>query len=373
MAHVEDRWMVPGPNGRKIKGPRHGQGSRWLAVWHETDGRRRKRAFKTKDAAEGHLDHVGVELRSGTYIAPERGQIPLSEVAERWFQEQVHQRATSLDVIRRRLDHTILPTLGDKRLSQIDRTVIQAAVGQWAEGGLAPSTIHVAYVYLAGICSLAVDERRITATPCRRINLPRVEAIPVVPLTTSKVQELTDALPTEYQRMAVLGAATGMRSGELRGLTWDRVTVVDGGAIIRVDRQMVSTRTFEPVWGPPKTESSVRNIPVGKATLEVLGEPGEGLVLQTAAGGAMTRPLASRAFRPAADAVGIARGTGWHELRHYHASALIAGGSSPVAVAHRLGHKDAVETLRTYAHLWADDDERMRDATDGLIRLPGKG
>ncbi|HYQ76176.1 tyrosine-type recombinase/integrase [Cellulomonas sp.] len=370
MAHVEDRWMVPGPNGRKVKSPRHGQGSRWLAVWHENDGRRRKRAFKTKDAAEAHLDHVGVELRSGTYIAPERALVSLGDVAERWFQEQVHQRATSLDVIRRRLDNTILPTLGDRRLSALDRTVIQAAVSGWTADGLAPSTIHVAYVYLVGICSLAVDERRIPVTPCRRINLPRVEVVPVVPLTTAKVQELTDALPYEYQRMAVLGAATGMRSGELRGLTWDRVTPVAGGAIIRVDRQMISTRTHEPLWGPPKTPSSVRNISVGEETLKSLGDPGEGLVLRTERGGAMTRPLASSVFRPAADSVGIPRGSGWHELRHYHASLLIARGSSPVAVAHRLGHKDAIETLRTYAHLWADDDERMRDATDGLIRLP---
>lgn len=370
MAHVEDRWMIPGPTGRKIKSARHGQGSRWLAVWHEADGRRRKKAFATKDAAEAHLDHVGVELRAGTYITPERAQVRLSEVAHRWFSEQVHQRATSLDVIRRRLDNTILPSLGDRRLSELDRTAIQAVIGEWTASGLSASTVHVAYVYLAGILSLAVDERRIAATPCRRINLPRVEAEPVVPLTTAKIQELTDSLPREFQTMAVLGAATGMRSGEMRGLTWDRISPIDGGAVVRVDRQMISTRTFEPRWGPPKTPASVRNISIGKATLEALGEPRDGLVLRTAAGGAVTRPLASRAWRPVADRIGIPRGSGWHELRHYHASLLIAGGSSPVAVAHRLGHKDAIETLRTYAHLWADDDDRMRDATDGLITLP---
>jgi len=36
-------------------------------------------------------------------------------------------------------------------------------------------------------------------------------------------------------------------------------------------------------------------------------------------------------------------------------------------VAHRLGHKDPTETLRTYAHLWPDDDERMRGLSDGVI------
>jgi integrase len=63
-------------------------------------------------------------------------------------------------------------------------------------------------------------------------------------------------------------------------------------------------------------------------------------------------------------------GDGWHQLRHHHASLLIAAGLSPVAVAHRLGHKDATETLRTYGHLWADDDDRMVSASDGLLVLP---
>jgi integrase len=32
------------------------------------------------------------------------------------------------------------------------------------------------------------------------------------------------------------------------------------------------------------------------------------------------------------------------------------------AVADRLGHQDSTETLRTYAHLWPNDEERSRDA-----------
>jgi len=93
-------------------------------------------------------------------------------------------------------------------------------------------------------------------------------------------------------------------------------------------------------------------------------------VFRTARGGAISRQAASEAWRHAAAPLGLAGGSGWHDLRHFHASLLIAGGASPVAVAHRLGHKDATETLRTYAHLWPDDETRMRDATDGIVMLP---
>uniref|UniRef100_A0AAU2V233 Tyrosine-type recombinase/integrase n=1 Tax=Streptomyces sp. NBC_00003 TaxID=2903608 RepID=A0AAU2V233_9ACTN len=41
-----------------------------------------------------------------------------------------------------------------------------------------------------------------------------------------------------------------------------------------------------------------------------------------------------------------------HDLRHFFASALIAGGASVKQVQLVLGHASAVITLRTHAHLW---------------------
>lgn len=369
MAHVEDRWMIPGPTGRKVKSPRHGQGSRWLAVWHETDGRRRKKSFRTKDAAEAHLDHVGVSLRSGTYVAPERGAIPLAEMAEHWYRAQVHQRPSSLRAIRARLDNTILPTLGRTALTEIDKSAVQDAVTEWSTR-LAPSTVRVAYVYLAGVFALAVEERRILSTPCRKINLPPDGMKLVEPMKLAKVQDLVDALWVPYRPMAALIVGSGVRPSEATGLTGDRLTVVEVGARMRIDRQLVTRNSRLPVWGPPKTDSSYRSINIGPETLAALGDFDDGLVLMTGKGQAITRGMASTAWRAAGAKVGLPVGTGWHDLRHFHASKLIAGGSSPRAVASRLGHKDPTETLRTYAHLWPDDDEKMRDATDGLIVLP---
>jgi integrase len=49
----------------------------------------------------------------------------------------------------------------------------------------------------------------------------------------------------------------------------------------------------------------------------------------------------------------------FHDLRHTHASGLIAAGSSIKAVSRRLGHADVSITLRVYAHLMPDDDEKL--------------
>ncbi len=54
-------------------------------------------------------------------------------------------------------------------------------------------------------------------------------------------------------------------------------------------------------------------------------------------------------------------------LRHYYASLLIRYGESVKTVQGRLGHKSATETLDTYGHMWADPDDRTREAVDSVL------
>lgn len=49
----------------------------------------------------------------------------------------------------------------------------------------------------------------------------------------------------------------------------------------------------------------------------------------------------------------------FHDLRHTHASGLIAAGHSIKAVSRRLGHSDISMTLKVYAHLMPDDEEKL--------------
>ena len=57
---------------------------------------------------------------------------------------------------------------------------------------------------------------------------------------------------------------------------------------------------------------------------------------------------------------GLPKTTHFHHLRHHYASVLIDGGESVKVVQERLGHASAVETLKTYSHLWPTSDERTR-------------
>lgn len=55
-----------------------------------------------------------------------------------------------------------------------------------------------------------------------------------------------------------------------------------------------------------------------------------------------------------------------HDLRHFYASGLIRANCDVVTVSRALGHASASTTLRTYAHLWPDANDRTRKAAGEL-------
>lgn len=362
---VEDRWI----RKDKTRTPLYGKGLRWRAVWEPPGSAVLKRSFATKDAATAHLAAVTADIHRGVYVAP-RKRVLLRDYAAAWEAQQIHQRPSSQGTIRRRLGNDVIPSLGAMVLQDIRRQDVQLAVMEWA-ARLAASTVKLSYGYFASMMKAAVFDGLIAASPCVQIRLPKDDPERIVPLSTATVQAIVTAIPAPYKPLVVFGAATGMRSGEMRGLIWDRIDF--GTGMVTIDRQLTGNNSGAPAWGPPKTPSSVRSIHIGPDTVKLLqglSRDGIGGLVFHSAGRSLTRNAASEAWRDARKTVpGI--GKGYHQLRHYHASRLIAAGMSPVAVAHRLGHKDVAETLATYAHLWPDDDTRAAALTDGDISLSG--
>lgn len=56
-----------------------------------------------------------------------------------------------------------------------------------------------------------------------------------------------------------------------------------------------------------------------------------------------------------------------HDLRHFYASAFVAGGASVKQVQLVLGHASTVITLRIYAHLWPGEEDRTRSVMDAVL------
>lgn len=382
MGHIEDRWTVPGPSGRRVKGPRYGQGKRWRARWTDPDGTTRSKACATADEARNLLARVSVQVADGTYVQP--SSTTVQQYAMAWLSHQLQHRPSTAEHAERALRRRVYPVLGGMPLARVRRSDVQALITDLATGAepLAPATVRVTYTYLAAVFRSAVDDRLIASTPCSRIKLPEIPDRKVTPLTVEQVEAMVGAAG-HWRGMFVTGAGTGMRPGELRGLCVDRITPalhVRGArlpkvASIRIDQQLLEVRPGGvPVFGPPKTAASVRTVTVGPVVVEAiaahLAEHGvgrDGLVFVDPRGRPVSRERARVVWGDATKGMGLRPRSGWHDLRHFHASLLIREGLSVRAVADRLGHADPTETLRTYSHLWPDDEDRARDAVDRAL------
>jgi integrase len=203
---------------------------------------------------------------------------------------------------------------------------------------------------VAAVFKAAVRDRVMTGSPCEGVKLPKKEPKKIVPLLTDVVRALADAVPELYRALVVLAAGTGLRQGEVFGLTLDRVDFLR--RTVTVDRTVPLPQVVAEALA-----KHLRAFPVAP----------DGLLFTTPAGEPLRRTaFSSKVWRPAVTRAGLG-GAVFHELRHYYASLLIRHAESVKVVQARLGHATAAETLDTYSHLWPDSEDRTREAVDVVL------
>jgi integrase len=340
---------------------------RWQARWRDPDGKQRAKVFARKIDADNMVASMEHNKLQGTYVDPRAGRIAFRSYAEKWLVNQVQHRDTTRDQVRRLVTKHMIDVFGDRTLDSIVRSDITAWVTE-RTATLAPVTVVTAYRYLAAIFRSAVADRKLAQSPCQQIELPKVEKIPVVPLTVEQVEAIANRMPPRYRALLLVGATTGLRFGELIGVTLDRVDFLR--KTLRVDRQW---RDRYNNFGPPKYPASYRTIPLAEATIGILAAHLAEFPALDREGGFVfhegTRPIRRNAFsviwHEAADKV--RRDVTPHDLRHFYASVLIAKGADVKLVQARMGHESAQTTLDDYGHLWPDSDERTRTAIDAAF------
>lgn len=342
------------------------ENGRWRARYRDAAGKEHARHFRRKIDAQQWLDEVTASMVTGAYVAPGAGRITFREYAEEWRKVQVHRSGTVASV-EGALKRHVYPVIGDRPLESVRPSDIQAMVKGMK---LSPSSVRVAMRYVSGIFKAAVMDRRISVSPCVGIRLPRVEVQRVEVISTETVTAMIDAVPERMRAMLVLAAGTGMRQGEIFGLTVDRLDFLR--RTVRVDRQLVDGQ-----FGPPKTDSSVRTIPLPRTVVDALAAHlkafpagDDGHVFTRTSGAPWRRSAFSVEWTRARKATETPEDVTMHSFRHYYASLLIRHSESVKVVQDRLGHATAAETLDTYSHLWPDSEDRTRDAVDAVLGAP---
>jgi integrase len=153
--------------------------------------------------------------------------------AAQWRSSLVH-RPGYLRVIDNALKNYILPTFGDRPLSSLRRSDVQAFVSGLAAERSANS-VHNVYRVLSQILGAAVDDLLVPASPCARVKLPSRPTSEVKPPAPEAVAALAERVAPRQRALVVLLAGTGLRISEALGLQVGDVDFLR--ASLRIERQ----------------------------------------------------------------------------------------------------------------------------------------
>jgi integrase len=255
--------------------------------------------------------------------------------------------------------------IGERRLQSLTPAMLTRLYGELGEH-LAPRTVRGVHTVLRHALADAVDWQQLPRNPADRAKPPSLASIEDMLPRTWSASELdrflghiaADRLAAAWRVLAL----TGLRRGELLGLSWDAVDL-DAGRLA-ITRTLI-TGKGAPRFSEPKTKRGRRSVALDAGTVEALREHRErqfderlawgpayhdhGLVFAREDGTPIWPRTFSRSFDNHVRDAGLPK-IRLHDLRHSHATLALQAGVHPKVVQERLGHATIAITLDTYSH-----------------------
>jgi integrase len=215
------------------------------------------------------------------------------------------------------------------------------------QGGLSARTVRYVYTILRSALGDSVKRGRLSVNPTDRATPPSPSEARPPEMQAWTAAELSRFLAWADAQDSDLGmgwrllAATGMRRGEALALRWRDVDLDAGRLAVRRSVGVVKAKGAGErlVEGPPKTGRS-RVVDLDAGTVAALRA-------YRAARGLLALDL----VRDAALGEDLLPVIRLHDLRHTHATLLLADGVPVKVVSERLGHASATITLTVYQHV----------------------
>ncbi|WP_346844632.1 site-specific integrase [uncultured Rothia sp.] len=182
-------------------------------------------------------------------------------------------------------------------------------------------------------------------------------------LSEQQMNIIYAALPHTWVLFVKFLENTGLRFSEATALRWRDISFDGERGIVRVSRAWKRSSIGE-VIGPPKTQKSIRSVSLPLwLTREIKESRGsalaDDLVFCSARGAQLTNSHFHRdvwipLMKEVSEELQVKPRV--HDLRHTHASNLIAKGVPLPVIQARLGHESITTTVNTYGHLSHDAD-----------------
>ncbi len=368
---------------------------RWFAYYSTGRGETRRQIsdgpFDRKGDAEQWLTAELAAMHRGRVVAPSRATV--AEVLDEWLEIVGPGLApNTVGAHRRRLDRQIIPAIGHLRatdLRPIDVTRMLADLRRPGGNlrdetrGLSETSLQHVYSTLGQALGWAVRQRYLAANPVADVERPKRDTPEMVVWSADELRRFLEVVDGHrLHALFHLAAFTGARRSELLGLRWPALDLERGVMEIRRRRVVLADNSVADRPGA-KSQRGVRSVELDDGTVAALrrhrleqaerklkvgpGWAGDPQVFLSRDGRALHPNRVHNTWttvRRKAEAAGLPR-LKFHELRHTHASIMLAQGVPVVDVARRLG--DTPETvLRVYAHAIPGQD---RAAAEGFARL----
>ena len=325
---------------------------RWIAQITLPNGKRiSKSSTIQKDVREWLIDQRK-QLSDGLYITDEH--LKLGTFLERYLEDvayynlrpRTYQRYTGI------INNHIKPEIGNIKLSALRPHHIQALYSKSLNNGLSINTVRYIHAVLHKALYQALKWGLVVRNVSDLVDKPKTERKIFKTWSPDDVKVFLEAVEDHrWYSIYVLAIYTGLRQGELLGIHREDVDLEKGA--INVRHQISAIRGQGLTIADLKTEKSRRPVTLPDSALRALkvhidiigNEPG--LIFTTSTGNPISPRNLLRHFRATIEVLELPQ-IRFHDLRHTHASLLLAAGVHPKVVQERLGHSQISLTLDTY-------------------------